>query len=227
MSGVTDCYQPIERRLADHARAASKCWREFRNPVAIITKNHLVTRDIDLLGELAEHQAAAVNISITTLDRELAARHGAAHVHRRARGWKRSRSCAQAGVPVGVMVAPIIPGLTDHEIAAILEAAAEAGAQSAGYIVAAAAASPSRRSSSTGWRNIFRIARRKCWPHPRICAAESLNDPRFESRMRGEGIFAEQIRALFEAGCKRAGIGQRPSLSTAAFRRPNEQLSLL
>ena len=133
MSGVTDCYQPVERKLK-LTRRCLEVLAEFRNPVFIITKNRLVTRDIDLLSELARHQAAAVWLSITTLDPELrkvmeprtsppAARLAAI------------RELAQAGIPVGVNVAPVIPGLTDHEMPAILQAAAEAGATAAGYTV--------------------------------------------------------------------------------------------
>ncbi len=132
----------------------------------------------------------------------------------------------KAGVPVGVMVAPIIPGLTDHEVPAILQAVLMR-AQFAGYIVVRlpyAVASLFER-----WlEEHFPDRKEKVLGRIRhLRGGERLNDPRFKSRMRGEGIFAEQIRALFEAGCKRAGIGERPSLSTAAFRRPNEQLSLL
>ncbi len=131
LSGVTDCYQPVERKLK-LTRRCLEVLAEFRNPVAIITKNQLVTRDVDLLGELARHHAVSVWLSITTLDSELrkvmeprtsppAARLAAL------------RELAAAGIPVGVNVAPIIPGLTDHEMPAILKAAAEAGATSAGY----------------------------------------------------------------------------------------------
>ena len=130
MSGVTDCYQPVERKLK-LTRRCLEVLAEFRNPVFIVTKNQLVTRDTDLLAELARHQAAAVWLSITTLDSDLrkvmeprtsppAARLAAI------------RELAAAGIPVGVNVAPVIPGLTDHEMPAILQAAAEAGATSAG-----------------------------------------------------------------------------------------------
>ncbi len=133
MSGVTDPYQPVERRLQITRRCLEVLAR-FRNPVGIITKNALVTRDLDLLGELAAHQAAAVNISVTSLDPKLQ------RILEPRTSTPRARldAIAQvraAGIPVGVMTAPIIPGLTDHEVPAILEAAAEAGAQWAGYTV--------------------------------------------------------------------------------------------
>jgi DNA repair photolyase len=133
MSGVTDPYQPVERKL----RITRKCLEvlaKFRNPVAIITKNRLVTRDVDLLGELASFDAAAVNVSVTSLDPSLQRVLEPRTSSPAARLEAVATLCA-AGVPVGVMVAPIIPGLTDHEVPKILEACAKAGAQFAGYTI--------------------------------------------------------------------------------------------
>ena len=224
MSGVTDPYQPVERRLQLTRRCLAVLAR-FRNPVGIITKNQLVTRDIDLLGELAAHQAAAVNISVTSLDPKLQRILEPRTSSPRAR-LDAITQLRQAGVPVGVMVAPIIPGLTDHEVPAILQACATAGAQWAGYTAVRLPLAvaplferwleehfPDRKEKILGRIRHLR-------------GGERLNDPRYQSRMRGEGIFAEQISDLFATSCRRAGIGQRPVLSTAAFRRPNEQLSL-
>ena len=224
MSGVTDPYQPIERRL-QLTRRCLEVLARFRNPVAIVTKNQIVTRDTDLLGELAAHQAAAVNISVTSLDPKLQR----VLEPRTSTPRARLEAIAQlraAGIPVGVMVAPVIPGLTDHEVPAILQAAAEAGAQFAGYIVVRLPYAvaplferwleehfPDRKEKVLGRIRHLRGGKR-------------LNDPRFKSRMRGEGIFAEQISALFEVGCRRAGLGQRPGLSTTSFQRPGEQLNL-
>jgi DNA repair photolyase len=224
MSGVTDPYQPIERRL-QLTRRCLEVLARFRNPVAIITKNQLVTRDTDLLGELAAHQAAAVNISVTSLDPKLqrVLEPRASTPRARLEAIARLRT---AGIPVGVMVAPVIPGLTDHELPAILQAAAEAGAQFAGYIVVRLpyAVAPLFER----WlEEHFPDRKEKVLGRIRhLRGGERLNDPRFKSRMRGEGIFAEQISALFEVGCRRAGLGQRPGLSATAFRRPNEQVSL-
>ncbi len=224
MSGVTDPYQPVERRLKLTRRCLEVLAR-FRNPVGIITKNQLVTRDIDLLGELAAHRAAAVNISVTSLDPQLQ------RVLEPRTSSPRARLDAitqlrEAGVPVGVMVAPIIPGLTDHEVPAILRACAEAGAGWAGYTVVRLPLAvaplferwleehfPDRKEKVLG-----RIRH--------VRGGERLNDARFQSRMRGEGIFAEQISALFAASCRRAGFGPGPELAATAFRRPNEQLRL-
>ena len=224
MSGVTDPYQPVERRLQITRRCLEVLAR-FRNPVGIITKNQLVTRDLDWLGELAAHQAVAVNISITSLDPKLQRILEPRTSAPRAR-LEVIRQLRAAGVPVGVMTAPVIPGLTDHEVPAILAAAAEAGAQFAGYTVVRLPYAvaplferwldehfPDRKEKVLGRIRHLRGGGR-------------LNDPRFKSRMRGEGIFAEQIRDLFTAGCKRAGLGERPKLSTASFRRSTAQLDL-
>ncbi|MEO7168314.1 MAG: PA0069 family radical SAM protein [Spartobacteria bacterium] len=222
MSGVTDPYQPVERRLQITRRCLEVLAR-FRNPVGIITKNQLVTRDIDWLGELAAYQAAAVNISITSLDPKLQRVLEPRTSTPRAR-LEAIRQLRAAGIPVGVMTAPIIPGLTDHEVPAILAAAAEAGAQFANYTVVRLpyAVAPLFER----WlEEHFPDRKEKVLGRIRhLRGGEKLNDPRFKSRMHGEGVFAEQIGDLFAAGCKRAGIGARPHLSTAAFRRPNEQL---
>ena len=224
MSGVTDPYQPVERRLRITRRCLEVLLR-FRNPVGIITKNHLVTRDIDLLRQLAAHNAAAVNISITSLEPKLQRILEPRTSAPRAR-LEAIRQLRAAGVPVGVMTAPVIPGLTDHEVPAILAAAAEAGAQFAGYTVVRLpfAVAPLFER----WlEEHFPDRKEKVLGRIRhLRGGEKLNDPRFKSRIKGEGIFADQIRDLFAAGCKRAGIGERPKLSTAAFCRPNEQLTL-
>src|SRR5436190_22195642 len=133
MSGVTDPYQPIERKLRI-TRACLEVLAEFRNPVAIITKNHLVTRDIDLLRELAACNAAAVNVSVTSLDQSLQRVLEPRTTSPQGRLDAISQLRA-AKIPVGVMVAPIIPGLTDHEVPSILAACATAGAQFAGYTI--------------------------------------------------------------------------------------------
>src|SRR5665213_1490272 len=126
ISGVTDCYQPAEK----HFRITRRCLEvlaEFGNPAAIITKNHMVTRDIDVIAKLAAQKAAVVLLSVTTLDADLARR-----MEPRTSAPRRRldaiRELTAAGIPVGVMVAPVIPGLTDHEVPAILKATAEAGA---------------------------------------------------------------------------------------------------
>jgi DNA repair photolyase len=225
ISGVTDPYQPVERRL-QLTRRCLQVLAEFRNPVVIITKNHLVTRDVDLLQKLAQHEAARVFLSITTLDGSLGRvmEPRASHPTRRLAAIE---ALSRAGVQIGVLVAPVIPGLTDHELPSIIAAAVQAGARSAGYVAL-------RLPHGVGplfeqWLGQHFPDRREKILH-RIHAMRggTLNDPRFGSRMRGEGIFAEQIAALFALACRKAGIDARgPALSTAAFRMPSKnQLSL-
>ena len=226
MSGVTDPYQPVERKL-EITRRCLAVLAEFRNPVGIITKSELVTRDLDYLQALNEHQAVSVNLSITTLDGELARRMEPRASHPRER-LKAVERLAAAGIPVGVMVAPIVPALTDHETAKILEAAANAGATSAGYVVMRLPGAVAGLFEEWLERN-FPERKEKVLNRVRDLRGGRLNDPRFGSRMRGEGIYAEQIRATFETFQRRYGLDRpRPELSTAAFRRPGqvEQLGL-
>jgi DNA repair photolyase len=225
ISGVTDAYQPAERRL-EITRGCLQVLAEFRNPVAIVTKSRLVTRDVDLLGELAAVQAAAVNLSITSLDPQLQQR-----MEPRASAPQQRLAAieelARAGVPVGVMIAPIIPGLNDHEVPRILQAAADAGAGSAAHIVL---------RLPHGLKDLFAAwllrhypeRRDKVLNRVREVRGGRLNDARFGSRMRGQGLYAEQVRALFHTAARRAGLDRPPRpLSTAAFRRPGgEQLGL-
>ena len=225
ISGVTDAYQPIERKL-ELTRRCLEVLAEFRNPVIIVTKNHLVTRDIDLLKELASFNAAAVCVSVTTLEADLA-RVMEPRTSTPANRLEAIRALAEAGVPVRVLVAPTIPGLTDHEMPSIIQAAAKAGARNAGYVVV-------RLPHGVGelfanWlEEHFPDRKKKVLNRIREMRAGKLNDPNFGSRMRGEGVFAEQIGAMFKLACRRAGIeGGGPELSTAAFRRPSgPQLSL-
>jgi len=225
MSGVTDPYQPVEKKLRI-TRGCLEVLAKFRNPVAIITKNRLVTRDIDFLRELATYNAAAVNLSVTSLDsklqRVLEPRTSSPETRLDAIGQLRA-----AGIPTGVMVAPIIPGLTDHEVPKILKACANAGAQFAGYTVVRLpwAVAPLFEH----WlEEHFPDRKEKILGRIRDLRGNGrLNNSQWRTRMTGEGIFAEQIGSLFKTGCRRAGIGERPKLSTAAFRRTKEQLTLL
>ena len=197
----------------------------FRNPVGIITKNRLVTRDADLLSELAESSCSAVNISVTSLDERLqrVLEPRTSPPQARLDAIKKLRD---AGIPVGVMVAPIIPGLTDHEMPAILRSCADAGAQFAGYTIVRLpfAVAPLFER----WLDEhFPERKAKVLSRIRgIRGGDRLSDPRWGTRIKGEGIFAEQIAALFQMSCRKFGIGPRPELSTSAFRRPREQLKL-
>ena len=132
MSGVTDPYQPVEKKLRI-TRHCLEILADFRNPVVIVTKNYLVTRDLDLLFELALHEAAAVAVSLTTLDDDLR-RVMEPRTSRPTRRLAAVEKLADAGIPVGVMTAPVIPGINDHELPDLLSAAAESGATFAAYV---------------------------------------------------------------------------------------------
>jgi DNA repair photolyase len=225
MSGVTDCYQPVERKLR-LTRSCLEVLTRFRNPVGILTKNRLVTRDTDVLCELARHNAVAVNLSVTTLELDLQR-----IMEPRTSGpVARLDAVAQlrsANIPVGVMVAPVIPGINDHEIPAIVAACAKAGAQFAGYVLLrlpwAVAPLFERWLSEHFPERKAKVLERV--RHTR--GGERLYDSQWRRRQIGQGIFAEQIATMFEVSCRRAGLGEAPKLSTASFRRPNEQLKLL
>ena len=218
MSTVTDCYQPIERKL-QLARRCLEVFAEFRNPVGIITKNYLVTRDIDLLSDLARDNAAAVNISVTTLDATLTPKlepRASLPNHRLAA----IEALSRAGVPVGVLVAPVIPGLTDHEIPAIIAAAVKAGAKWAGYVPVRLPFAVKDLFEDWLGRH-FPERKDKVLNHIRAIRRGRLNDPNFGTRMRGEGILADQLEALFAVACRKAGLPDtRSELSVSAFRVP-------
>ncbi len=224
MSGVTDPYQPVEKQLRI-TRGCLEVLAQFRNPVAVITKNRLVTRDIDLLQELTKFDAAAVNISITSLDPKLqrVLEPRTSSPEARLDAVKQLRA---AGIPVGVMVAPIIPGLTDHEAPKLLEACAGAGAQFAGYTIVRLpwAVAPLFER----WlEERFPDRKEKVLGRIRDLRGNGrLNNSEWHTRTTGEGIFAEQIASLFEVGRRRSGIGEREQLSTAAFRKSTTQLDL-
>ncbi|MEN8161451.1 MAG: PA0069 family radical SAM protein [Myxococcota bacterium] len=228
LSGVTDPYQPAERRL-EITRRCLGVLAEFRNPVAVITKSFLVTRDVDRLGELAAFDAASVAVSITTLDPVLQRRMEpyAAPPAKRLAAIER---LAEAGVPVGVMVAPVVPGLTDHEVPKILEGAATAGARFAGRVVLRLPHGVAELFD--GWlEKHYPERREKVMSRIRAVRGGRSYDARFGVRQRGTGSWADEMEALFELARRRAGIAERgPTLSTAHFRRPaapGDQLSLL
>ncbi len=218
MSGVTDCYQPAERKFL-LTRRCLEVLAEFRNPVGIVTKNHLVTRDLDLLAELAAVRAARVFVSITTLDADLAAKlepRAALPAHR----LDAIRQLSEAGVPVGVLVAPVIPGLNEQEIPAILHAARKAGADTAGHTIL---------RLPYGVKDVFSAwldehlpgSREKILGRVRDMRGGKLNDSSWGTRFRGEGVYAAQIERIFEVSAQREGLAAPVApLSTAAFRRP-------
>jgi len=221
MSGVTDCYQPIERRLK-LTRGCLEVLAEFRNPVGIVTKNLLVTRDIDLLSELARHHAAAVYISLTTLDPELRGVMEPRTSPPQAR-LAAIEALSQAGIPVGVLVAPVIPGLTDHEIPSLVKAAAQAGAQAASYVLLRLPHAVAHLFEQWLARH-FPQKQEKVLNRVRAMRGGELYESAFGKRMSGEGVFAKQIKTLFEVARRKHGLASNlPELSTAAFRRVSRQ----
>ena len=224
LSGVTDCYQPAERHFKI-TRSCLEVLAEFRHPVTIITKNFLVTRDLDLLRELASYHAVHVYLSVTTLNTDLAAKmepRASLPSHR----LRAMEMLARAGIPVGVSVAPIVPGLNDREIPSVLEAARSAGATSAAYTLL---------RLPYGVKDVFQEWLKLNFPEKldRIIAAVravhggKLNVSEFGARMSGEGNYADQIHRMFHVFRERLGFGHMRELRTEHFRRPGEvQLSL-
>lgn len=214
MSGVTDSYQPLERKLKI-TRQCLQVLVEFCNPVSFITKNHLVTRDIDLLSQLAERNAVSVNMSVTTLDRSLA-RNMEPRASTPPLRLRAIEMLSKAGVHVNVLIGPVVPGLTEHEIPAILKSAADAGAKSAGYTML---------RLPYGVKDLFQTWVHEHYPERaekilnRIRAIRDgkLNDGEFGTRMRGEGFYADQVWQLFNMYRQKYGLTKRAMLSTAHF----------
>lgn len=224
MSGVTDAYQPIERRL-QLTRRCLEVLADFRNPVWIITKNRLVTRDIDILQKLAAHRAAAVVIAVTSLDAELA-RVMEPRATAPAGRLAAIRELTDAGIPTAVLMAPVIPGLTDHEMPAILAAAREAGALHANYTMLRLPHGLPALFES--WLDQhFPAKKDKVLSRIREMRGGELNDPRFGSRMRGEGAIADAVKQMFKVTSKKLAFPGKTTLSTDAFRRPGETPTLL
>ncbi len=215
MSGVTDCYQPAEREFR-LTRGCLEVMREAHQPVGIITKNALVTRDLDLLASLAADRLTHVFVSLTTLDADLARtmepRTAAPEARLRA-----MRELSAAGVPVGVMVEPIIPGINDSEIPAILRAARAAGARSAGYLLV---------RLPLAVRPIFEEWLMRSYPDKaervfsliRSTRDGRMNDSEFGSRMRGQGNYAAGIARTFQVFKTKFGLdGSLPPLDSSRF----------
>jgi DNA repair photolyase len=218
LSGVTDCYQPAERRFR-LTRGCLEVAAEARQPVGIVTKNALVTRDLDLLAPMAVESVVRVNVSVTTLDAELA-RSMEPRTSTPAARLRTIRELTAAGVPVRVLVAPIIPGLNDSEIPAILAAAREAGAGDAGYVLLRLplAVAPVFRE----W-----LARARPERVPRVeglvrsARNGKLYDSAWGQRMCGTGAVADQIGEMFTLFARRYGLdGGLPPYDCTRFRPP-------
>lgn len=221
ISGVTDPYQPIERDLK-LTRQCLEVLLDHRNPAALITKNRLVARDIDILSRMAEHHCVSVMVSVTTLDlglnRILEPRTSSPKQR-----LETIRALRDAGVPVGVLVAPVIPAITDSELPAILEAAAEAGAQRAGYIILRLplAVAP----LFTRWlEQHYPERKEKVLSRVRAMRDGQLSTSAFGKRMRGTGAFADNTQALFEVAVRKLGLNKSPfPMNAGQFRAPGDE----
>jgi len=222
LSGVTDPYQPIERRLRV-TRGCLEVLATHRQPVGVITKNALVTRDLDLLSELARFGAARVMVSITTLDEDLR-RRLEPRTSTVAERLRAVRDLAAAGVGVGVNVAPIIPGLNDHEIPAILEAAAGAGAHGAAWTLLRLPHAV--EEIFVAWlREHAPLRADRVLARLREARGGALSDARFGHRMRGEGVYARQIKTLFDVHRRRVGLDRGGAvLDGSHFRVPGRSM---
>lgn len=215
-SGITDPYQPLERKLRI-TRACLEALNEFGNPAALISKNHLVMRDVDILREMAQRNLVQVNLSVTTLDASLS-RAMEPRASRPAMRLKAIETLAKAGIPTGVMIGPVLPGLTDHEIPAILQSAADAGAISAGYTML---------RLPYGVKDLFQHWLHEHFPDRaekvlrrlREMHGGQLYDSDFNHRMRGEGLHAEQINSMFNLYRTRFGLTRHVQLSLEHFHR--------
>lgn len=218
MSGVTDPYQPLERTM----RITRRCLEvmvQCGQPVSLITKSHLITRDLDLLRPHAIQRAAKAAISITTLDPHLA-RVMEPRASSPAQRLRAVRELSDAGVPVAVMVAPILPGLNDHEIPSILRAAREHGASSAGWIMLRL---PHQlKAIFIDWlHREFPNRATRIVHHLQAMRGDSMYDATFGARLRGRGPLADQIDQSFKMFARRHGLDRpEPALSSAAFRKP-------
>lgn len=217
LSGNTDCYQPIERKMKITRKLLEICL-EYRNPVGIITKNALVLRDLDVLQELGKHNLVRVFTSITSMDEDLRKLLEPRTASYRAR-LKVVETLAKNNIPVGIMNAPIIPGLNDIHMHDVLKAASEAGAKWAGYTVV-------RLNGAVGllfhdWlHKAFPDRAEKVWNLICSCHEGKVNDSRWGNRMVGDGKIAELIRTQFKLYTKKYGLNQEEfEMNTKDFRR--------
>jgi len=202
----TDPYQPAERDLEITRGILEALW-EHRHPVGVVTKSSLVLRDLDLLAPMAKMNLAAVFLSITTLDRGLARtmEPRAAAPHRR---LETIRALSEAGVPVGVLASPMIPGLNDQELERILEAAASAGARTAGYILLRLPHEV-KEIFSEWLATHYPLRAGHVLSLVRQTHGGELYESEFGTRMKGSGPYAEILKRRFETACRRFGLTRR------------------
>lgn len=217
LSGVTDCYQPLEKKMRI-TRGCLEVLNEFKNPASIVTKNHLVTRDIDIFQKMNEWRGIGIMMSITTLDGKLA-RLMEPRASQPSMRLRAIEMFAKYNIPVGVIIGPVLPGLTDHEIPAILKAASDAGATRAHYTML---------RLPYGVKDLFQTWLLDHYPdraekvlnHVRDTRGGKLYDSSFETRMRGVGPYAENIASIFKLYKNKYGLSKHtPPLSCEHFRR--------
>ncbi len=228
MGTNTDPYQPIEREYGI-TRQILEVLSECRHPVGIVTKSALIARDTDILGPMAKQRLARAYISITTLDRDLA-RRMEPRAPTLAKRLKAIEALARAGIPVGVMFAPIIPGLNDHEMEEVLQAANQAGAQTGSYVLLRLPLEI--RDLFTEWLQAHYPNRaERVMSLVRDCRGGRLYDAEWGKRMKGIGPFADMIARRFAMACRRQGLDKRSwGMDTTLFRKPAadaDQLALL
>lgn len=224
----TDPYQPVERQQR-LTRRILEVLAAFDHPVGIVTKSNLVLRDLDILAPMAERRLARVAVSVTTLDQTLA-RRMEPRAPTPARRLDAIRGLASAGIPVTVLAAPVIPALNDHEIEKILEAAAQAGAGAAGYVLLRLPLEI--KELFDDWLNAHYPDRaRRVLSLIRQTRGGSLYQAEFGKRQTGEGSYAAQIRQRFTRACRKLNLHRgHPPLDTTRFHRPpqpGDQLELL
>ena len=225
LSGNTDCYQPIERKMRI-TRALLEICLDYRNPVGILTKNALVLRDMDIIQELAKKDLVSVFTSITSLDEDLRRVMEPRTASYKSR-LKVVETLSKAGVPTGIMNAPLIPGLNDMHMHDVLKAASDAGAKWAGYTVV-------RLNGAVGgifkdWLyKAFPDRANKVWHQISECHEGKVNDSRWGNRIVGDGKFAKLIKTQFQIYCKKYHLNETPrEMNTSDFRRvKNKQMSL-
>lgn len=219
-SGVTDCYQPAERQFRLTRQCLEVAW-EFRQPISIVTKNALVVRDLDLLEQMAGENLVHVFLSVTTLDPDLA-RVMEPRTSIPAARLRAVKVLSESGVPVGVMTAPIIPGLNDSEVPQILEAAKAAGAKTASYTMLRLPLTV--EPVFLEWlQRTHPDQREKIEGRIRDARAGKLSSSAWGERMRGTGELAEQIGNLFRVFARKHGLmANLPPLDTSNFRRPDD-----
>jgi DNA repair photolyase len=224
LSGNTDCYQPAERKFRI-TRQLLEIALEYKQPIGMITKNALILRDIDLLAEMAKLNLCMVYVSINSLNEKLRQKMEPRTTTAKQR-LKIVEQLSGAGIPMGVMVAPLVPGLSDHEVPAILKTIAGCGAISAGYTVV-------RLNGAIGgifedWlRKNYPDRFEKVWHMIQSCHGGHVNDSRFGDRMRGDGNIAQLIRDNFKLHCRLNHLNEKKiMLDSSIFKVPKVQLTM-